>query len=67
MSMIHQIKVLQSHDYSVCAIGAQLGCDRKTVRKHLQQRGFFSPRASETRAGTFYLNILHSRYRQRDR
>ena len=43
MSMIHQIKVLQSHDYSVCAIGAQLGCDRKTVRKYLQQRVFSPP------------------------
>ena len=43
MSMIHQIKVLQTRGYTVCSIGAELGCVRKTVRKYLQQRVFSPP------------------------
>ena len=44
MSIIQQIKVLQARGCSVSAIAEELGCDRKTVRKYLQQTDF-SPTA----------------------
>ena len=40
MSTIHQIKVLQAQGYRVSAIADELGVDRKTVRKYLQQTDF---------------------------
>ncbi len=51
MSIIQQIKVLQAQGYGVSAIAEALDCDRKTVRKYLQQTDF-SPTmpAKRTRA-----------------
>ncbi|AEJ40407.1 transposase (25) [Sulfobacillus acidophilus TPY] len=40
MSTIDQIKWLQAQGYGVSAIADFLGCDRKTVRKYLQQTNF---------------------------
>jgi len=43
MSTIHQIKILQAQGYRLSAIAEELGLDRKTVRKYLQQTDFSSP------------------------
>lgn len=43
MSTIHQIKILQAQGYRLSAIAEELGLDRKTVRKYLQQTDFSPP------------------------
>ncbi len=40
MSRIQQIKQWQAQGWSVSAIAAQLGLDRKTVRKYVEQQDF---------------------------
>ncbi len=49
MSIIQQIKVLQENGYGISGIAEELGLDRKTVRKYLQQTDF-SPQVPVTRS-----------------